>query len=979
MQENTKEEFVSLHNHSHYSLLDGFASVEDLVDEAVKLGYKSLALTDHGTCGGLFRFQKECIKRGIKPILGMEAYTTDCMQLKEKESKTYHLLILAKNTVGYKNLIKLSSLGFIDGFYKKPRIDFELLKKHKDGLIVTSACQEGEIPQYLLQGLDEKAESTALKYKELFGDDFYIEVMTHKYFEPKLDFEKQERSLAVKLYKLAKKLNIKAICTNDAHYARKTDSFSQDVLLSIQTKSHIKNPKRFSFNSDDFYLKSIEEMKEKYKKTPELLANTVEISNKIEVGEKGLIVPDNDLLPDYKIPDGFDGPDSYLKHIVKNGMKGKGLIDIPEYRKRIKYEMSVITKCGYVKYFLILWDIINFCRQVGIRVGIGRGSAVSSLVLYVCGITKLDPIKYDLIFERFLNPERISPPDVDVDFDYDRREEVFQYIIDKYGKDQCTQIGTYGSLKAKAVVRFVVKAMDLGNDWEGFIKDKKHNPNLREPQTKKSLDLSDRIARLIPIGPNVTIEETMKENSEFRDLVLRYPRLSECLLKTEGVLSSSGVHASGTLVCKTPVIDQIPLRVNKGVVCSQYDGPEVEELGLLKFDILGLKTLTVVDESVKNIKERHGVDIDVDLLEPNDPNVFSIFSGTNKTMDTRGIFQFESDGMQRLLGSIRVDAFDDLIVANALYRPGTLKAGVHDLFCDYKHGRKQLNYSHPKMGEALKDTYGIMVYQENIMKVAQVLAGFSGGQADILRKVVGKKKPELIKKEKLDELFINGCVSNGIKSDIAKKIFDQICFFAGYGFNKSHSAAYAFLAYQTAFLKVNYPIEYMCSLLTSEINNNDKNLKLDSYIDQAGRMGIICMPPNINKSGLRFKIEKGFHKKRNEEIEFIRKPLTCLNGVGAKAVEDIVNKQPFTGLEDFVMRIDHRVCNSGVFKTLVDNGCMSTWKMSNEKILEMYPVVKEQCEKERRLRKKQDEKMKEFEGSLFDDLGFDFSASNVNV
>jgi len=611
----TEEKFCHLHNHSFFSLLDGLASIDDLVDCASDLGYKSLALTDHGSCAGLYKFQKACKKKGIKPILGMEAYITKDHTIKENRADNYHLILLAKNQVGYKNLIKLSSLAYIDGFYYKPRIDFALLEKHKEGLIVSSACASGELSSLLWNGEDEMAEELAKKYHSVFGDDYYLEIMSHVYNEGGSEQEAKEKMLSGKIYKLSKKLGIKAICTNDTHYARKEDWEAHDVLLSIQTLDTIKNPKRMTFNSQDFYLKPYEQMAELYKKAPEILANTVEIANKIEEGD--FIEPSEDLLPDFDLPDGFEDEEAYLKELVKNGMEEKGLINKPEYRERVKYEMSVITKCNYTKYFLILWDIINFARAEKLRFGIGRGSAVSSLCLYVLGITKLDPVKYDLIFERFLNPDRISPPDVDIDFDYDRREEIYNYIIQKYGPERCSQIGTYNKLMARQTIRSTIKVLDLGNDWDIEQKKRAENPNAKIVSTKNSLDLADRIAKLVPFKAGTKIRGAIKSVEELRTAMHKYPKLMACVLKIEGTLKSGGVHPAGILVCKDPLIDHIPLRASKGVICSQFDGPEVEYLGLLKFDLLALKTLTVVDKTVQVIEQRTNQYIDVDKLADN--------------------------------------------------------------------------------------------------------------------------------------------------------------------------------------------------------------------------------------------------------------------------------------------------------------------------------------------------------------------------
>ena len=965
----TGQTFCHLHNHSYYSVLDGLSSPEQMVDAAVKKGFKSLALTDHGSCGGWYEFQKACKAAGIKPILGNEVYI--CPDHKDRDAKAprYHLVLLAKNQQGIKNLMKLSTVSEIEGKYHKPRIDFELLKTYHEGIICLSACCIGELCTKIWQEDMTGALDFVDKYKEIFADDFYIEIMIHKYNDNAKDQEQRERTLAKKLYQLAKTKNIKAVCTNDSHYAEECDAKYHDVMLSMQTHDHIKNPDRFTFNGQEFYLKSYDEMFALYKSAPELLTNTVEIAEKVEAD--AILIPSKDLLPHFKLPIGFDREDQYLKTLVKDGMKSKGLINKPEYRERIKMEMNLIVSCGFVRYFLTLWDIINFANQQGIRVGIGRGSGAGSLCLYVLGITKLDPLEHGLLFERFINPERVSPPDVDIDFDYFRRDEIFDYIIRKYGNDYCCKIGTYNTFKAKAAIRYAAKALDIGGDWERYQVARKNNPNVKIEMTKKSLDLADFIAKQIPEGPGVTIESALKEDAAFRSAMQRYPELLDAVRHVENTVSSSGVHPAGIIICKEPVVEHIPLRESKGAICSQFTMSEVEELGLLKFDMLALKTLTVIEDTLQMVRKRSGTVIDIDNLKPNDPKVFTLFNGGYKNMDNRGIFQFEAHGISKLLQNIHVDTFNDLTVCNALYRPGPLGAGVHELYCDYKHGRKKIMYLHPKMGEVLHETYGIMVFQEDIMKVVQKLAGFTLGQADWLRKVVGKKKPELIKKENLDVLFIEGCKKNSnIDEKTAKQIFEQIEYFSGYGFNKSHSAAYAMLAYQTAWLKFYYPIEFMCNLLSSEINGSDKGQKLDSYVSEARRMGLIIKGPDINKSGLKYSIATFMDQKTGKEKDGIRTPLTVVNGVGEKAVQSIVENQPYSDLKDFLHNVDTRKVHSKVFHALAEADCMTeSWGMSQEILLSKYEEAKTQVDKEKKQKKKQQERMEQYGGnSIFSKL-----------
>lgn len=959
----TGENFVHLHNHTYYSLLDGLGSPKEMAKEAKAQGFKSLAITDHGTCGGWLAFQKACRGEGIKPILGTECYIVDDMHRKEKDDKRYHLTLLAKNQEGLKNLMHLSTLSETKGKYRKPRIDFELLSKHSSGIICSSGCPASELSYALSEKNAEKSLSVIGKYKEVFGDDYYLEIMSHNYKDNNQQQE-AERLLSRATFELSKKLNIKAIVTNDAHYAKKEDADYHDVLLCVQTLGNINNPKRFSFHSDEFYLKSYDEMFKKYGSVPQLLMNTVEISEKI--ADEDLLKFAPDLLPEFAIPDGYSSQEHYLKELIKDGMRAKGLIDKPEYRERIRFEMGVISRCGYTKYFLILWDIMNFAKTSGIRTGVGRGSAVGSLVLYVLDIVKMDPIRYNLLFERFLNPERISPPDVDVDFDYYRRNEIYDYIYRKYTPENCCKIGTYNSLKSKAAVKSTAKALDIGNDWKTYENLKNKNPNEKIAMPKQSLQLADFLSKKVQIGQNIdtTIEGQLKNNIEFRTEISKYPRLLKSVIRLEGVFSSAGVHAAGIIICKDKIDKYIPLRDAKGQICSQFDGPSVEELGLLKFDLLAIKTLTMLDDTVKMIYDRYKKVVDIDNLNPNDKSVFDLLNGKIKNVDNRGIFQFESDGISKLLRDIRVDSFEDMIVTNALYRPGPLGAKMHEMYADYKHGRKPIHALHPKMETVLKDTYGIICFQEDFMKIAQELASFTKGQSDTLRKAVGKKNMKLLEAQK--DLFVNGCVGNGIKKEIAEKIFEQIEFFGGYGFNRSHSCAYAFVAYQCAYLKRYYPLEFMTSLLSSEINNQDKNKKLNKYIGQASAMGIVVKKASINKSSYKFTIEKGIKVDTKEPYEFIRCPITILDGVGAVATDSIIKNKPYKNMEDFLTRVDTSKVSSKVFTALVSSGSMDEWGVSRGDLMSSYEETKERVMKVKKAIKKQEENDKKYGGSLFD-------------
>lgn len=631
-----------------------------------------------------------------------------------------------------------------------------------------------------------------------------------------------------------------------------------------------------------------------------------------------------------------------------------------------------ITKKKYrgKVYDLTVKDIHSYNIE-GLSV---HNSAVSSLALYALGVTKLDPIKYGLLFERFLNPERVSPPDIDIDFDYDRREEIYNYMVDKFGSDYCSQIITFNKLKAKAAIRFSIKAMDIGKDWEINKAAQKKSPGKKVEMTKNSLNLADHIAKEIPERPlDLTVKGAMKISNVFKDYMEHYPELLVIANGVEGCIHSDGKHPAGIVVCKDPVIEHIPLRIKDGVIISQYDKDEVEELGLLKFDLLALKTLTVIDRTVNMIKERYKRTIDIDALEPDDPKVFKSLMA-----DTKGVFQFESEGMLQLLNRIKVDSFNDMIVANALYRPGPLGGGVPNMYADYKHGKVIPPVFHPKLPEILKETYNVICYQEDVMRVGVELAGLTGGQSDTLRKAMGKKNSKLLAQQ--GKIFIDGCVKNDVDKTVATKIWeDFIVPFGGYGFNKSHSAAYAFIAYQCGYLKLYYPMEFMCNLLTSEINNNDQDQKLNAYMRFASdKLKIEIQKCDINLSNTVFKIVKSDKGK-----DVILTPLTVLKGVGFKAVKSIADQQPFEGIDDFLASVDRRVVNVRVFKSLVERGCMDlAWKGTRNELIENYEEVKKRVDKEKKVSEKaktEKAKIKEnFSGSLFD-VEFDYSGENVNI
>ena len=922
----TLSNYVSLHSHSYYSLLDGLSSPEQIVKTAKQFGMEAIALTDHGVCSGLYKFYKACNREGVKPILGMEAYCVPKMDFFDKKENKWHLTIWAKNKIGYKNLIELSSKGWCEGFYGKPRIDLELLSRLKDGLIVGSGCPVGVVcgPIFKLQDFD-LANKNAIRLKEMFGQDFYMEIMFIE--DEKMSQDKIDMNNAMEeTYKIALNLNIKPIIACDSHYCKKEDAEAHDVLLSIQTRDTVKNKKRFSFNSRNFYIKNYDEMSKICNGREHLLTNTVELADKIE---KDVIEISNDLLPDFEQPNGFDSPESYLKFLIKTGLEKHGLIDKPEYIKRMEFEFSVIRNCGYLKYFLILYDLVFYAKSVGIRVGPGRGSGVASLCLYCLGITALDPIKYDLMFERFLNPERISPPDVDIDFDHERQSEIFEYLSNKYSPDCIARIGTYGSLKTKDAIKRVAKALDIGRDWE--TADEKAKKGAWK-SGKKTLDLADKISKEVPKDADITIKKALELSNGLRLYEKQFPKTFSIAQRLEGTLSSSGVHPAGIIVCKEPISLHSPLRRGRDeCICTQFNMVEVEELGLLKIDILALNTLTTIERTMCLINQTKGEDFDINALNPDaDSAVFRMLQNG----DVEGVFQFEgSSGMKDLLRKMKVDCFEDMIAAGALYRPGPLENGMHIKYYLRKNGQEDVDYPHPILKDILKKTYGIIIYQEQTMEVAKKFAGFSNLDADTLRKAIGKKKPELI--EKVRNMFLSGAKKQGNPDDISMKIWKLIETFGGYGFNRSHSAAYAFLAYQTAFLRCRFPREFFTSLLSTEKDEKKR----------------LLYEKTCNKLGKRFKmsiLDIDIDKSKNEYIledEGIRQPISSLKGVGEKAAIEICKRQPFSGLGDFINRTNQSVVNSAVFKNLVDSGCLKKWAEDGEDILEKYEKLKDQYKK----------------------------------
>ncbi len=927
------DNYVPLHGHSYFSVLDGLNSPEEVARAAHKMGCPAVALTDHGTCGGLFRFEKECRKLGIKPILGMETYFVDgSVGERNQDERRWHVTLWAKNRTGYKNLIRLSSVAYLDGFYYRPRIDWSILEKYHEGIIVGSGCASGILCGPFVDGVDAKALEHAEKFKKLFGDDFYVEIMIHKYLPPEEDKNKVFDDAMRKCFKLAKNLDIEMIYTHDSHYCYEEDYEAHDVLLSISTLNTVKNPKRFTFCSRDFYMKSASELVGKLKGDKVdhtyMLENTIRLSEKVE---DGLIQihPAKELIPLFPIPEGYADVEAYLRALVVDGLKQKGVYDDPAYRERMEYELGVIKSCDYIRYFLIVWDVVSYARREDIHVGPGRGSGVASLCLYALNVTALDPIKYDLAFERFLNPDRVSPPDVDLDFEYGKRDELFRYVAEKYGHDKTARIGTYGTLKAKDAIKRVAKAMDIGGDYDSATEEHKGRSDWKSGG--KTLQLVDAISKCIPNIPDLTVDVAMKSFSELSQYIHRYPKVFEYAKKVEGSISNQGVHAAGILICREPIVENVPLRVSDNIVCTQFDMHEVEELGLLKYDFLALKNLTLIKQCVNLIEQRYHEKIDPNRIEPTDQSVFNILNEGH----TEGIFQFEGRGITNLIQDLRIDSFNDMVVVNALYRPGTLRAKIDKDYCDYKHGRKKVTFVHPIMENILQETYGMMIYQENVMTVAMKIGGFTASEADKFRKGIGKKQPELI--AQLKQKFISGCAKNGVDHATSEKIFGLCQFFSGYGFNKAHAAAYAYIAYQTAYLKKYYPTEFMCSLLTVSLGGADSDEKIKIYEAAArNKIKMTIHNASIDKSKLTYSIEGPGE---------LRRPLTVIKGVGEKAVASIVENQPYASLEEFMRKVDTRVVNSRVVTILAENGYLDIFHIPREDIVARYEAIRKEMDK----------------------------------
>jgi DNA polymerase-3 subunit alpha len=874
--------FVHLHTHSEFSLLDGASRISEMVKVAADNGMPAMAITDHGALYGAIDFFLQAKAAGVNPIIGQEMYVATRSR-HQKEGRAdrdpYHLILLAKNITGYRNLIILSSLAHLEGYYYKPRVDKELLAQHSEGLIALSACLGGEVANRLLEGDKSAAEQAAREYQRIFGDDYFLELQDH-------GMEDQAR-VNEGLIELSARTGIPLVATNDSHYTSQDDAEAHDILLCLQTGTIVSDPKRMRFHNDQFYLKTPAEMSERFSHLPEAIANTVLIGQRCS-----LKLETRPLLPRFEVPTG-ESADAFLRRLSEEGLKARYPELTAVVRDRFEQEFSVIEEMGYAPYFLIVSDFIQYARENGVAVGPGRGSAAGSIISYALGITTLDPLQHGLIFERFLNRERISMPDIDIDFDDRRRDRVIDYVARRYGQDHVAQIITFGTMKARAVIRDVGRALDVP---------------LRDV---------DRLAKLVPPALGMTIEKALQMVPELaaaeQDPI--YARLLKNARKLEGLARHASTHAAGIVIAPEPLQRYVPLQASitrgerngqeKRAVMTQYEMNAVQKIGLLKMDFLGLRNLSIIEDTLRNLEQTRGLKLELAKIPWDDPATFQLLQAA----DTNGVFQLESPGLRRLLQDMRPTSFEDITAAIALFRPGPLEGGLVDQYIKCKHGEREIVYPLPELEPILKETYGVIVYQEQVMQIASQLAGFSLGEADVLRAAMGKKKKEEM--AKMRAKFISGAVGRGVSEAKATEIFDLMAFFAGYGFNKSHSAAYAVISYQTAYLKANYPLEYLAALLNNEAGNYDKVAAavLDCHARQ-----IEVLPPDINRSDAGFSVQEG-------KISY---GLAVIKNVGAKAIDlmlaDRRAKGPFRSLLDLCVRVDPRELNKRVLESLIRSG-----------------------------------------------------------
>lgn len=909
--------FVHLHVHSEYSLLDGAARIEELAAQAARLGMSALALTDHGVMYGAIPFYKACRNHGIKPIIGCEVYfTAESMRVKasRQDQPIYHLILLAKDETGYRNLMKIVTLAHLQGFHYKPRIDFEHLSLHAEGLIALSSCLGGEIPQLLLQERYEDAKRAAERYRSAFGGGFYLELQDHGLLE--------QKKVNRELLKLSRETGIPLAATNDVHYIRKEDHEVQDILICIGTGKTVDDENRLDMQTDEMFLKSAEQMAERFAYAPEALENTLRIAEacnlELEFGRS--------ILPAFRpIPEGMSAG-GFLAGLCRKGLEerygARAEWKDPQFRSRVTdrlaYELSVIERMGYSDYFLIVWDFIRFAHNQGIATGPGRGSSAGSLVAYVLRITNVDPIEYRLLFERFLNPERVSMPDIDIDFSDERRDEVIDYVAGKYGEEHVAQIITFGTMAAKAAVRDVGRALNL-------------------PYNEV-----DKAAKLIPNQLGITLEEALNVSPELKALAAASPKASRLLdmaRKVEGMPRHASTHAAGVVISREPLTDYVPLQEGtEKTALTQYPMEQLEAIGLLKMDFLGLRTLSIIERTLRWIREQNGLAVDFDNMPYNDPQTYALLSRG----DTTGVFQLESPGMRRVLKDLKPSEFEDIISVLALYRPGPME--FIPKYIQGKHGLAEVEYPHPALKPILQDTYGIIVYQEQIMQIASAMAGFSLGEADLLRRAVSKKKREVLDRERVH--FVDGSLKQGYSEEDANRVYDMIVRFADYGFPRAHATAYGVLAFQTAYLKAHYPVQFMASMLTAVMGNHRKTAE---YTDDCRRMNIEVLPPDVNESGVVFTpVAASGEEASDVKAGRIRFGLAAIKNVGHLAIESVLNERtngPFENLPDFCRRVDLRVCNKRVIESLIQAGAMDSLPGHRAQLLAMLDETVEAAAK----------------------------------
>ena len=889
-------EFTHLHVHTEYSLLDGSSKIKEITSRAKELGMKSLAITDHGVMYGVIDFYKAAKEVGIKPILGCEVYVAPGSRFDkqpgESESRYYHLVLLAENNTGYKNLMKIVSRGFTEGFYYKPRVDYEVLEQFHEGIIALSACLAGEVQRYLARGMYEAGCEAAKRYEGIFGKgNFFLELQDHgipeqKYVNPQL-------------IRMSQELGIDLVCTNDVHYTYAQDADAHDILLCIQTGKKVTDENRMRYDGGQYYLKSPEEMAELFPYAPQALENTCKIAERCNVEiEFGVT-----KVPHFEVPQGFDSW-TYLNHLCNEGMKRRYPDADEEKKKRLEYELSVIHKMGYVDYFLIVWDYINYAKTHGIAVGPGRGSAAGSIVSYCLGITDIDPIKYSLIFERFLNPERVSMPDIDVDFCYERRQEVIDYVVEKYGKDCVVQIVTFGTMAARAVIKDVGRVLDL------------------------PYAMVDNIAKMVPREIGITIDKAIQENPDLRNAYENDAQVHDLIDKSkrlEGLPRHASMHAAGVLISQKAVDEYVPVATGSdGAVVAQFVMTTLEELGLLKMDFLGLRTLTVIQDAEKLARKKNP-EFSIDNINYEDKNVYDMIS----TGKCEGIFQLESAGMKNFMKELKPQSIEDLIAGISLYRPGPM-----DFIPQYIKGKNNpgdITYDCPMLEPILKPTYGCIVYQEQVMQIVRDLAGYTLGRSDLVRRAMSKKKTSVMEKERQNFIYGNpeenvpGCISNGIDEKTANKIYDDMIDFAKYAFNKSHAACYAVVAYQTAYLKTYYPVEFMAALMTSVVDNTDK---VAGYIYACRQMNIQMLPPDVNTSDMEFSVE-------DNAIRFGLSAVKSLGRPTIKAIIDERNKSRFTSMQDFISRL-YTDLNKRTLENLIKSGAFDTFGNNRRQMMSVY-------------------------------------------